>query len=176
MTFNLSIYFSINHASVLSWCWNRCGLGGLVTGLKSEERSSSFKILWKLSTISCTLGPRTYSLDMNTQQEVNKAAKTYSLARSLLVFIMLRRWLQRGHNHWEALQMATGVTYNQMCREDQNTNIKLICQKLHQAEGLLDSMAALRCSLVIKHNKSPNNMLWNKVKIVIRVSGHISST
>ena len=60
-------------------------------GLTSEERSSSFKILSKLSTISCTLGPRTYSLDMNTQQEVNKAAKTYSLDWSLLVFIMLCR-------------------------------------------------------------------------------------
>lgn len=72
--------------------------------------------------------------------------------------------------------MAIGVTYNQMCQEDQNTNIKFICQNLHQAEGLLDSIAALRCLLVIKHIKSPNNMLWNKVKFVVRVSGHIIST
>ena len=60
---------------------------------------------------------------MNTQQEVNKAAKTYSLDWSLLFFIMLCRRLQGGHNHWQALQMATGVTYSQMCQEDQNTNI-----------------------------------------------------
>ena len=153
-------------------------------GLTSEERSSSFKILWKLSTISCTLGPRTYSLDMNTQQEVNKAAKTYSLDWSLLVFIMLCRWLQRGHNHQEALQNGnwchlqpnvSGRSEYQYKVDPQNLHQNLH-QNPHQADGLLDSIAALRCSLVIKHNKSPNNMLWNKVKIVIRISGHIIST